>query len=303
MVATRPKIVGREREIDALESALQSAKNGNGRAVGLFGEPGIGKTSIANLTVDSAASHGFKILRGQCREHDGAPAYWPWIELIRGLFAGLSDEEAVQLLGDKISWLAQISPDASKFSSSATPLPTSTSPEEFRFQLYDALLQILKRAAERDPLALVIEDIHWADESSLSLLELMAGSIGDLPIIIIVTSRDVEMADDPEAFSKTVGELMRLDEFSRLDLSRLSRDATTEQVVSLGGDKSSGRVYDAIFASTDGNPFFTTEVVRMLTHEGRLNAAITDGLEIGIPGGVSEGNRSRVARQGLGYIA
>ncbi len=167
MGATRPKIVGREREIGALKSALDSVAGSAGRAIGLFGEPGIGKTTLANLATEMARGMGFTILKGHCQETAGAPAFWPWIELIRELLSGRSDEDAVQLLGDNISWLAQISPEASKFRSSSTPLPTAMAPEEFRFQLFDALSQTLKRASASGPHALVIEDVHWADEGSL----------------------------------------------------------------------------------------------------------------------------------------
>ena len=289
MVATRPKIVGREREIDALESALDSAKSGNGRAVGLFGEPGIGKTVLVSLASESAERQGFKVIRGYCREHGGAPAYWPWVELIRGLLSGRSDDEAKRLLGENIGWLAQISPDAARFSSSPESkesIRSASSPEEFRFQLFDALSRTLRSASEAEPLLLIIEDIHWADESSLYLLELLASSVGESPIAFIFTSRDFEMADHPTALSRTIGELVRWDVFSKIDLKRLSLEATAEQVVSLGGDGDNRGLRDAIFASSEGNPLFTAELIRLLAQQGKLETATAD--DVGVSGGVSE---------------
>ena len=289
VVATRPRIVGREREIDALESALNSARNGNGRAVGIFGEPGIGKTVLVSLTSELAERQGFKVIRGYCREHSGAPAYWPWIELIRGLLSGRSDDEANHLLGENIGWLAQISPDAARFSSSAESSEmnrSASSPEEFRFQLFDALLRTLRRASEAEPLLLIIEDIHWSDESSLYLLELLASSVGDSPIAFIFTSRDFEMADNPTALARTIGELVRWDVFSKIDLTRLSLEATGEQVASLGGDGGNRGLRDAIFNLSEGNPLFTAELIRLLTQKGKLKTATAD--DVGISGGVSE---------------
>ncbi|MEE8045496.1 MAG: AAA family ATPase [Dehalococcoidia bacterium] len=290
MVVTRPNIIGRESEIEALETTLVSAKSGNGRTVGLFGEPGIGKTILVAAATESAEMQGFKVIRGYCREHGGAPAYWPWIELIRGLLNGLSDENARQLLGENVSWLAQISPDAARFfSSPETDTASSPStPEQFRFQLFDALSRTLRTVAENEPLLLIVEDIHWADESSLYLLELLVGSMGDSAVSIIFTSRDAEMADNPKALTKTIGELMRWDVFSRLDLARLTREATADQVTALGGDGNNASLRDAIFASSEGNPFFTAEVVRLLAQEGRLDSSATGDIDVGIPGAVSE---------------
>ncbi|MCZ6538962.1 MAG: AAA family ATPase, partial [Chloroflexi bacterium] len=289
VVATRPNIVGRQSEIDALESAINSAQDGNGRTIGLFGEPGIGKTVLVSLASESAERQGFKVIRGYCREHGGAPAYWPWIELIRGLLSGRSDDEAKRLLGENIGWLAQISPDAAKFSSSPGSKETNrsaSSPEEFRFQLFDAFSRTLRSASEAEPLLLIIEDIHWADESSLYLLELLASSVGESPIAFIFTSRDFEMADNPTALSRTIGELARWDVFSKIDLKRLSLEATAEQVASLGGDGGNSGLRDAIFASSEGNPLFTAELIRLLTQQGKLESATAD--DVGVSGGVSE---------------
>jgi hypothetical protein len=137
-------------------------------------------------------------------------------------------------------------------------------------------------------LLLIVEDIHWADEGTLHILGLMSNSISSSPISLIITSRENESVENPEAFSTAVGDMMRQQVFTRIDLERLSRDATAQQIANLGGDQSSGRILDAIYASTDGNPFFTSEGVRLLAQENRLNTGSTEDIEIGIPGGVTE---------------
>jgi DNA-binding CsgD family transcriptional regulator/tetratricopeptide (TPR) repeat protein len=296
VVASQSNIVGRQNEIEAPENALDSAKHGNGRTIGLFGEPGIGKSSLVSESTESATTNGFDVLKGYCREHGGAPAYWPWIELIRGMLSGKTDQESKQILGENVGWLAEISPDAARIMPADTADRPTASPEEFRFQLFDSLSRTLKRAAEDSPLLLILEDIHWADESSLYLLELLAASIGDSSIAIVFTSRDYDMADNPQALTKMIGELNRWEVFSRIDLTRLSLEATTEQLALLGGDSSNIALRDAIFASSEGNPFFTAEVVRLLAQEGKLSSTDASDLEIGIPTAVSEVINRRISR-------
>jgi len=288
VVAYRPQIVGRRLEIDALEAALNSTKLGKGRSVGLFGEPGIGKSTLASYASNIFAEKDFNVLRGYCLEDDGTPAYWPWVEILRDLLSDLTHDEAASLVGDQAPLLAEILPDTSRFLPPETPAPSFSSSNEFRFRLFDALAQILKRSASIKPLLLIVEDIHWADEGTLHILGLMSNSISSSPISLIITSRENESAENPEAFSTAVGDMMRQQVFTRIDLERLSRDATAQQIANLGGDQSSGRILDDIYASTDGNPFFTSEGVRLLAQENRLNTGSTEDIEIGIPGGVTE---------------
>lgn len=141
MVAYRPQIVGRRLEIDALEAALNSTKLGKGRSVGLFGEPGIGKSTLASYASNIFAEKDFNVLRGYCLEDDGTPACWPWVEILRDLLSDLTHDEAASLVGDQAPLLAEILPDTSRFLPPETPAPSFSSSNEFRFRLFDALAQ------------------------------------------------------------------------------------------------------------------------------------------------------------------
>jgi predicted ATPase len=171
--------VGRERELSELRQALDETREGRGRLFLISGEPGIGKSRLAEEISREAAAHGMPAVWGRCWEGDGAPAYWPWIQVIRSFLSTLEPERRRSLAleseisSDIIHEVAQIIPDLRP--KQPTPLPSvgdKLEPSEARFRLFDAVSNFLKIGARSHRMLIVFDDLHDADEASLGLLRL-----------------------------------------------------------------------------------------------------------------------------------
>ena len=165
--------VGRQHEIAELTAALEDALAGQGRLVMLVGEPGIGKTRTAQELAVLAEQRGAQVLWGRCYEEQGAPPYWPWVQAIRAYVQQVDAEQLTAELGSGSADIAEIIPDLrEKLPDLGTP--PALEPEQARFRLFDSITSFLKNAAQHQPLLLVLDDLHWADRSSLLLLEFLA---------------------------------------------------------------------------------------------------------------------------------
>ena len=167
--------VGRTRELAELGNGLQDAAAGSGRLFLIVGAAGIGKTRLAEELAVEAGRGGARVLWGRCWEGGGAPAYWPWIELIRTLLRDLPPETVQDLIGNGASYVAQVVPELREHLRETPPLatPSVVDPEPAQFPLFDAVATFLKNAAAVQPLVIVLDDLHDADEPSLLLLQFL----------------------------------------------------------------------------------------------------------------------------------
>ena len=260
--------VGREVEMERLRGALADALAGRGRVVALVGEAGIGKTRTADELVKEAAARGARVLVGHCHEGSGAPPYWPWVQILR---AYTGPHDAITLtreLGREATAIAQLLPEVREVLPEL-PAPPPLEPEDARFRLFDALAEFLKRVARRAPLVIVLDDLHWADAPSLRLLAFLARELMAAPVLIVVTHRDVEVAHD-HPLTLLLGELARLPASQRLTLGGLAPAEIARFVALVTGHMPSPPLLTALHETTDGNPFFVTEVVQTLAETGRL---------------------------------
>ena len=282
----RSGFVGRERELEVLLRALDDATAGRGRLVLIGGEPGIGKSRLAEELTATAGERGAQVGWGRCWEASGAPPYWPWVQALRActgeqLPAGTSD------IGDLVARLGR---------QSAAVTPAGA--EHARFQLFDATALVLKDVSRRRPLVLVLDDLNWADADSLQLLEFVGRELGESSILLLGTYRDVELSRR-HPLSQTIGELARESVFERLLLRGLSPAdvaAFIEASCSFAPDPALVR---AVHGQTEGNPFFVREVVQLLTEEGALAAGAAPSAErwrTRIPEGVREAIGRRLER-------
>ncbi len=191
-IGLSPDFVGRLREMAELTPALDDALAGRGRLVMLAGEPGIGKTRTAQELGSHAAALGVKVLWGWCYEREGAPPYWPWIQPLRSYIQENDAEELSSLTGPGASDIAQIVPEVCQLLPDLEPSPI-LEPEQARFRLFDSITNFLKNAAQSQPLMLVLEDLHWADHSSLTLWEFVSKEISNAKVMLLGTYRDVEV--------------------------------------------------------------------------------------------------------------
>jgi predicted ATPase len=167
--------VGREAELAALAVDLAAAAGGRGGVVLLAGEPGIGKTRLAEELAAQATTQGALVLWGRCWEGEGAPAFWPWVQIVRAYVEAADPAVLRQDMGAGAADIAQVVP-AVHDRLSDVPTPPPVEPDAARFRLFDSLAEFLRAAATRRPLLLVLDDLHWADAPSLACCAFSVGS-------------------------------------------------------------------------------------------------------------------------------
>jgi DNA-binding NarL/FixJ family response regulator len=227
-MAARPEpvgstLLGRERELAELEAWLDAAVAGHGRLVLVVGEAGIGKTRLAQEV--AGRSSEATVAWGRCVDTDGAPPFWPWCQVLRAL-------------------------DAAEI-----PATAVASPQD-RFRVVDAVAGAVVEAAGAQPLLIVLDDVHWADESSLLVLRHLADRAPAAPLLMLATLRDAE-PDSPLAAA--LPDLNRAPNAESLRLAGLAEVDVRRQLDALGA---TGVTAAAVHDATDGNPFFVREVAR-----------------------------------------
>jgi predicted ATPase len=185
--------VGRDDELQVLRSALRDALSDQGRLVLLAGEPGIGKSRLADEIAEEARGKGATVLWGRCWEAGGAPAYWPWLQSLRPLVRALPPEQLRTDLGEGASDLAEVLPELGRVLAKRRPTEAAD-PQSARFRLFDAVASLLRSAARTKPLVLVLDDVHVADTPSL-LLEFVAGELRDARMLVLAAYRDTELGE------------------------------------------------------------------------------------------------------------
>jgi tetratricopeptide (TPR) repeat protein len=276
--------VGREHELRALRAALADTLEDRGRLVLLSGEPGIGKSRLADELALKASEAGATVVWGRCWEAGGAPAYWPWVQPLRSLLSHLPPEQLESHLGGGGSHLAEILPELRQLLP-GLPLAPPVDPETARFRLFEAVSGFLRSAARAEPLVVVLDDLHVADTPSL-LLQFLGGQLQDAPILLTCAYRDAELTED-HPLAATLAELLRHPVTRRLPLGGLSEREVASFIDLTTGVTPPAGVAAKVHAETEGNPLFVGEVVRLLAEEGLLErpAAVWD---VGVPQGVRQ---------------
>ena len=284
--------VGRQREMAELKAPLDDAMSGRGRLVMLAGEPGIGKTRTAQELAAYAEGKGCQVLWGWCYEEEGAPPYWPWIQTIRS-YVQQCDAGNLQLeMGYGAANIAEIVPEIyGKLSGLESP--PVLEPEQARFRLFESITSFLKNASQSQPLMLVLDDLHWADKSSLLLLQFLARELAPDQsgrLLVVGCYRDVELSRQ-HPLSETLAQLSRSARggFQRVLLRGLDQEDTARILEGSTGIEPAPGLVETLYSNTEGNPFFMTEVIRLLSESGELTADHTRPLPgLRIPEGVRE---------------
>jgi predicted ATPase len=261
--------VGRAREMAALTAALDDSLAGRGRLVMLVGEPGIGKTRTAEELAAVAHGRGVEVLWGRCPEERGAPPYWPWVQVIGAHAAALDERTLRSELGNDAGSIAEIVPGIAERVRGMAPPRAVDDPESARFRLFDGVTSFLKRASEARPVLIALDDLHWADGSSLRLLEFVASGMSDARLLLLGTYRDVDISRDHLLFH-ALGSLTRQRRFERVTLRGLDEQETGQMFALAGAVDVPTGVITRLRAQTEGNPLFVGEIVRLLGHQGML---------------------------------
>ncbi len=294
------RFVGRAREIADLRAGLRAALGGRGQLFLVGGDAGIGKTRLVEQILGEAVSQGARSLWGRCWEASGAPAYWPWVQVVRALLRDGGADTLVGSLGPGGEHLARVVPElraSSGVAPAADPVPAPAStreadPEQERFLLFDAAAGLLRRAAQPAPLVIAIEDIHGADLPSLLLLRFVASSLRDSPVLLVVTYREVEARRAPHV-ARMLGELVG--SARGISLRGLAEKDVAELVEAAIGRAPDPRTVGALLRTTGGNPFFLDELLQVLAAEGSLDRPeILESSGLSVPDRVRETIRRRI---------
>ena len=274
-------LVGRSRELAGLEAALERAVAGRGNVVLLSGEPGIGKTRLAEELAEVARRGGISVFWGRTWEVPGAPACWPWVQVLQS-FAQLP--EAAALL------------DAPAVRAALAPLLRATDvqpgfedPERATFQLGAALVDLLGSLSRTGARVVILDDLHAGDVASLGLLELVARHLRDMRVLVVGTYRDVEVWNRPRV-SALLARLAR--EGTTLPLGRLDRAAVASWLTGLLASRATPALATAVFTATEGNPLFVEAVAQLLSARG---TEVWTGTGRPLPHGVRQALKERLA--------
>jgi DNA-binding winged helix-turn-helix (wHTH) protein len=268
---TRPPgvMVGRERELASLLSGLDDAASRRGRLFLISGETGVGKTRLADEVAAVAGAKRMALLVGHCSEHDEAVAYLPFVEILENFADRASNLGSLRTaLGDQGPELARLLPKLKNVVPELPP-PLDLPPAQARRHLFNCFFDFAARIASQQPTLMILEDLHWADDSTLSLLDHLTQRLSDLALMVIGTYRDAEL-DVARPLAKTLEGLLRGRLATRVRLKELARDEVAAMLNSLSGKSPPAAVVGEIFAETEGNPFFVEELFRHLEEENRL---------------------------------
>ena len=278
--------VGRDDEMEQLRLAVDSAFSGNGQVILVSGEPGIGKTTLVGEVATYAAMRGAQVLWSRNYEVSGRPPYWAWIQLIRKYVHDRNAEQLRSELGSEGPVIGQI---VSEIRQALPDLPEGPdlSNEFVRFQLFDGVATFLKNASQNQPLVLSLDDLHWADEPSLKLLEHVAREVRNARLLIIGTYRDVEVGRH-HPLAGTLAQLTREHAVHRILLRGLERQDVNRYIELTAGKSGSTSLISSVYRQTDGNPFFVEEIVRLLVSEGKFDDLDDSRWIAALPQGVRE---------------
>jgi DNA-binding SARP family transcriptional activator/tetratricopeptide (TPR) repeat protein len=264
----RGAFVGREQELAELSAALEDAVAGRGRLILLVGEPGIGKSRLAEETIRRARARGIRVLVGRCWEASGAPAYWPWVQALREYVRESEPDRVREQLGLGAAEVAQIVPELHAIFE-GLPAPAPLDADVARFRLFDATAEFLRRASRERPLLLFLDDLHAADAPSLLLLRFFARELGASRILLIGACRDVDPIPG-RAVAAMLAEVGREPLTTRLSLAGLSEADVATYVELSAAEFAAPELVSALHEETEGNPLFVGEVVRLLMREGEI---------------------------------
>jgi hypothetical protein len=285
------EFVGRRSELAALREALDAALAGRGSLTVLVGEPGIGKTRLAEEIATHARRAKAHVLWGRAWEGGGAPALWPWVQILRGWLESRDPEELRAELGATGGAVAHLLPELLERvpGLAVPPLPEG---EAGRFRLLDVVVSLLARVSRTRALVLVLDDLHWADAPSLELLNLLAGRVAAAPILVLATVRDTDVGRHDER-SRLFARLAR--EGASNLLQGFSAEDVEALVAHTAGFDPPPSLVAAVLERSDGNPLFVREIVRLLAADRALGARGTQRRWAQqIPAGIQETIRRRI---------
>ncbi len=263
-----PILVGRADYVESIRQDLDAAGDGRGRTVTLAGEAGIGKSRLAAETRAAAAERGFFVLQGHCFEPDATLPYAPLLDLLRACTRDRSLAEITEGLGQDATDIARMMPEIASIVPGLPPAPP-LEPEQEKRRIFQALTQSFARLAQRQPLLIVVEDVHWIDDTSLEFLLVLARRLPALRALLLLTYRSDEVH---AALGRTLARMDRERLVSECALRPLSAAEVDTMIRAIFEQDTPTRAefLDPIVSLTEGNPFFIEEILKSLVAAGGI---------------------------------
>jgi tetratricopeptide (TPR) repeat protein len=267
-LATQTAFIGRDRELTEVLAGVDGAFRGEGSIFLVAGEPGIGKTTLAERVVARATEKGARVVWSRSWDGGGTAPYWTWAQVIRALSDGLEDDDLRGFVSRETAHITRLAPAlAERFGPAAEGMLELES-DAGRFYLFDATARFLKHLASAVPLVLVLDDVLVGDQPSLQLLRFLARDVRSARILVLATYRDTEVGRFPETV-EVISDLVR--EGHVLNLNPLDRTEVGRLIADVSGVSPWEGTVAAIHEATGGNPLFVREVTRLLATGGRLD--------------------------------
>ena len=263
-----PVLVGRVAPLAAVHNVLSRTAAGEGRAVVITGEAGIGKSRLLREAAARARDAGFVVLEGACFEADRGTPYAPLLDLVRAFAKGSSPAVAAHTFAPAASALVAAFPELQSMFPDHGPI-VAHDPQQSRRQLFHAIESSLLELGRTQPVLVSIEDAHWADDATLDLLSYLARGISTHPLTMLASYRSDEVS---EPLHRLLHELDRWRLISEIPLTRLSLSELEQMLAAIfDGSAPGGDFVDRLHALTDGNPFFVEEVLKSLVTSGDVS--------------------------------
>jgi tetratricopeptide (TPR) repeat protein len=252
------EIIGRDHPAGLLRAEVARAGDSHGGLVLVTGEAGIGKTTLVTGAADEARARGALVLGGACWDSDSAPGYWPWVQVVRALRRALGAQE----------WAA--AEEAGGSALSVLLGDRAGGDPMVGFEVYDAVTTALVAVSHRQPVVVVLEDLHWADTASLRMLEFVAQHTWFERLLIVGTYRDVEVDTADHPLRPLIAPLVT--KATTVTLTGLEREEVGALIARTVGHEPDTALVTEVHLRTGGNPFFVEQTARLWRSGGTVSA-------------------------------
>jgi tetratricopeptide (TPR) repeat protein len=265
----RSRLVGRQAEVAAIHQAIAGLANGSGRVIFIEGAPGIGKSRLVREGAAYARLQGLPVFTGHCFDADLPLPYQPFVEIIKAyvqsnLSPASTGHLPVRLAAELVKLAPSLEPQLG-----LAPAEVEGTPAEARLRLFEAVTALLSNGS--GPVVLILESFHWASPPDIALLHHLAhGGGGPQPLLLLVTYRGEGHGSPNPRLLELIAHLSRANLATPLHLAALAAEQVTAWLESLLEGEIAPEFSQAIFTTTEGNPFFIEEILKALVEEDRI---------------------------------